>query len=140
MKLVPEMWVALLLLTIVPLSATANPDEESAQLAAKSWLGLVDVGAYDPSWVTASAVLKKAVNQRGWVSMMLRGREPYGPRVSLHMRQIKTTHNLPGAPDGNYVVIEYDSRFIKKPGAVEKITLVKEPDAVWRVADYNLNN
>jgi len=42
----------------------------------------------------------------------------------------------PGAPDGEYVVIQYDSSFENKTEAVETVTPMLDPDGVWRVSGY----
>ena len=50
--------------------------------------------------------------------------------------QYKTS--LPGAPDGEYVVIQYDTSFENKrsASAVETITPTLDKDAQWRVSGY----
>jgi hypothetical protein len=41
-----------------------------------------------------------------------------------------------GAPDGEYVVIQYDTKFDNKAAAVETVTVARGKDGVWRVAGY----
>lgn len=44
---------------------------------------------------------------------------------------------LPGAPDGEYVVIQYKASFANKESAVETITPMKEADGTtWHVSGY----
>ncbi|MGH7422575.1 MAG: DUF4019 domain-containing protein [Candidatus Methylomirabilales bacterium] len=43
---------------------------------------------------------------------------------------------MPGAPDGHYVVIQYETSFEKKASAFETITPMREKDGKWRVAGY----
>ena len=43
---------------------------------------------------------------------------------------------MPGAPDGRYVVVQYDTVFENKASAVETVTPMADPDGVWRVAGY----
>jgi hypothetical protein len=45
---------------------------------------------------------------------------------------------LSGAPDGEYVVIEYETSFEKKRNGIETITPMKDADGEWRVAGYFL--
>src|SRR3990172_8443962 len=42
----------------------------------------------------------------------------------------------PGAPDGQYVVIQYETSFERKSSAIETITPIREKDGKWRVAGY----
>jgi len=43
---------------------------------------------------------------------------------------------LPGAPDGKYVVIQYDTAFANKAAAIETITPMLDADNQWRVSGY----
>lgn len=44
--------------------------------------------------------------------------------------------SLPGAPDGKYVVIQYDTSFENKKAAVETVTPMLDKDGKWRVSGY----
>ena len=44
--------------------------------------------------------------------------------------------SLPGAPDGDYVVIQFKTSFANKKSAVETVTPMLEKDGVWRVSGY----
>lgn len=46
------------------------------------------------------------------------------------------TKKLPGAPDGEYVVIQYESSFEHKQSAVETVTPMLDKDGKWRVSGY----
>jgi hypothetical protein len=46
------------------------------------------------------------------------------------------TKSLPGAPDGEYVVIQYDTGFEHKQSAVETVTPMLDKDGKWRVSGY----
>lgn len=43
---------------------------------------------------------------------------------------------MPGAPDGEYVVVRYGSSFENKKEAGETAVMMKERDGSWRVAGY----
>jgi len=61
---------------------------------------------------------------------------PLGKVVSRKLRSRQYSEKLPGAPDGKYVVIQYETVFEKKASAVETITPMLDPDGVWRVSGY----
>ena len=48
----------------------------------------------------------------------------------------KYTTTLPGAPDGEYVVIQYQTSFERKKSAIETVTPMRDKDGKWRVAGY----
>jgi len=43
---------------------------------------------------------------------------------------------VPGAPDGKYVIIQFETSFENKASAVETVTPMQDADGVWRVAGY----
>ncbi len=44
--------------------------------------------------------------------------------------------SLPGAPDGEYVVISYETSFTNKKSAIETVTPMLDKDGKWRVSGY----
>jgi hypothetical protein len=42
----------------------------------------------------------------------------------------------PGAPDGKYVVIRYETSFRNKKAATETVTPMLDADGRWRVSGY----
>jgi len=43
---------------------------------------------------------------------------------------------LPGAPDGQYVLIQFNASFEQKAHAVETVTPMLERDGTWKVSGY----
>ena len=43
--------------------------------------------------------------------------------------------SVPGMPDGEYLIIQFDSDFENKKGVVETVTTMKE-DGVWKPMGY----
>ena len=110
--------------------------EQVAQQAAESWLALVDSGKYAESWDEASQLFKQKVTKPQWQSAIQSARSPLGKIVSRKLLSANYTQTLPGAPDGEYVVIQYQSSFENKKSAVETITPMKDKDGQWRVSGY----
>lgn len=117
-------------------AVAADKPEDAAQLAAESWLKLVDAGDYAGSWDQAAKVFKGAVKQADWVQMAGGVRTPLGKLVSRKLKSREYAEKLPGAPDGKYVVIQYDTVFESKSSAVETVTPMADPDGAWRVSGY----
>jgi hypothetical protein len=118
-----------------PVVAAEKP-EDAAQAAAESWLKQVDAGDYAGSWDQAAKAFKGAIKQADWVQMSGSVRTPLGKLVSRKLKSREYTEKIPGAPDGKYVVIQYDTVFEHKASAVETITPMADPDGVWRVSGY----
>ena len=110
--------------------------EKAALAAAQAWLKLVDEGKYTESWNEASEYFKRAITKEQWEQTIQAGREPLGKAVSRTLKSTQYATSLPGAPDGEYVVIQFDSAFTNKKTAVETITPMLDKDGMWRVSGY----
>jgi hypothetical protein len=110
--------------------------EKAAQQSAQSWLSLIDSEKYGQSWAEAASLFKQTVTQTQWESAVKAARGPLGKLQSRKLQSADYRRTLPGAPDGEYVVIQYASAFENKKSATETITPMKDKDGVWRVSGY----
>jgi hypothetical protein len=125
-----------LMFACLNLPVSAGAPEEAAQTAAEQWLALVDGGKYPESWDSLAAPFKKAVSQRKWKSTIAEIRKPLGKELSRKFKSAEYTKELPGAPEGEYVVLKFDVAFENKPSAVETVTTLLGQDLIWRVSGY----
>ena len=124
------------LLAVAAAPARAAETSEAAALqAAEAWLKLVDAGQYGASWDEASSAFRKAVSRTLWEKKAAAAREPLGKVVSRKVASKQLTHELPGAPDGTYVVLIFDTRFEHKERGVETVTMMLD-DGRFRGAGY----
>jgi len=110
--------------------------EKAAEAAALQWLALVDNGRYGDSWSQSSEVFRQAISQEQWVQALQKVRTPLGKLVSRKLSSATHAVNLPGAPEGEYVVLQFAASYENKKGAVETITPMLEKDGAWRVSGY----
>lgn len=110
--------------------------EDLAQQSAVNWLGRVDSGKHAESWQETASMFKATVSKEQWQGMMRASRDPLGKMLSRKLKSATYTKTLPGAPDGEYVVIQYDSSFEHKQSAVETVTPMLDKDGKWRVSGY----
>ena len=139
MKRIAKFVVLLSCLSLVVCSQTLLADEaaeKAAQAAAEEWLALVDQGQYAESWGTAASYFKNAVPEMQWLQSMKAARQPLGKTIARRLKSATSTTSLPGAPDGQYVVIQYVTSFENKASAVETVTPMRDPDKQWRVSGY----
>jgi Protein of unknown function (DUF4019) len=109
---------------------------EAGQKSAETWLAIVDTGDYAKSWDEAAAIFKAAVAKEQWQKALTSSRGQFGKVLSRKLKSATFTTTLPGAPDGQYVVIQYESSFENKKSAVETITPMLDKDGTWRVSGY----
>lgn len=107
-----------------------------ATAAAEAWLKLVDAAKYDESWQELAGFAQKAVKQADWAKSLDTFRTPLGKVAGRKLKSAEYFTTLPGAPDGEYVVLQFATEFEHKKAAVETITPMKEKDGKWRVSGY----
>ena len=115
---------------------TAPKPEDEARKSAEHWLDLVDGGKYGESWLSAAGYFKAAVSKERWEHSLNAVRRPLGDLVSRELKSAKYLKSLPGAPDGEYVVLQFETSFANKKTAVETVTPMLDKDGVWRVSGY----
>ncbi len=114
-----------LLLAAAPgVAGAAEANEATGAQAADAWLKLIDAGQYGASWDEASAMFRKAVSRPAWEQQARAAREPLGKVMARKLASKQLTHELPGAPDGTYVVLVYDTRFEHKERGHETVTVM----------------
>ncbi|MDL2716821.1 MAG: DUF4019 domain-containing protein [Acidobacteriota bacterium] len=125
-----------LLLTAFASRADDADGVPKATAAARAWLALTDSGKYGASWGAAATVFQGAVTKESWEKALVSVRTPLGAVRSRKLKSATFTHELPRAPKGDYVVVEYDTEFENRPGAVETVTPMLEKDGSWKVSGY----
>jgi len=122
----------------LPLVSCAGDKEakKEALKSAESWLKLVDNGEYGQSWEDASNLFQQAITKEAWITTIKGVRPPLGKVESRKLESAAYATQLPGAPDGEYVVIQFNTVFENKANAVETITPMKDPDGSWKVSGY----
>ena len=115
---------------------SADGDVAKATAAATSWLALTDTGKYGQGWEAAAALLRGAVTKSAFIRQLQGVRTPFGLALSRKVLSATPTHHAPGAPDGDYVVIQFETAFKNKAHAIETVTPMKEKDGAWRVSGY----
>jgi hypothetical protein len=125
-----------LLLVGLPAYAAESDAVPKAQASAKAWLAMTDSGKYAESWNGASTLFKTAITKADWEKAAGKARSPLGALKSRTLKSATFARTLPGAPDGEYVVIQYATAFENKASATETITPMLDKDGSWRVSGY----
>ena len=110
--------------------------EEAAVEVAKAWLAHIDEGNYGESWETAAVYFKNAITKENWEQALTAVRKPLGRLVSRKLSSKTYMESIPGAPDGEYVVIQFKTSFENKKSGIETVTPKLDRDGKWRVSGY----
>ena len=122
------------LIAAVAVVAQASPTA-APEAAAAQWIALVDGAKWADSWTAAGATFQGQVTRDQWATAIGPVRTPLGAVSSRKLKQVTATRTLPGAPDGDYRVVEYSTDFAARPGATETLLLTAEGGS-WKVNGY----
>ncbi len=122
------------LIGAVPLPAD---DEADAQEAVEAWLAVHDAGRYEETWDMAAQFVKGQLSREQWKKRMSAALAPLGKVESRVLHAANPASELPGMPDGKYVVFEYKTEFENKKSAIETIIPMVE-DGQWKVMTYRV--
>lgn len=117
--------------------APRKDDVPRAREAARSFLVPVDAGLYADSWENAAAYTKSIVPKAAWENGIRSIRGSIGEVRSRALRKSEYTRDLAGAPIGEYLVVQFETRFEKRPEpAMETVVTMRQKDGAWRVSGY----
>ena len=128
--------VAMVMMTGIVLAGGNEEKEAKAITSGKQWLSLCDQAKYSESWKQAATYFKNAVKKEQWKQMAAAVRAPLGKVEKRDVKSKTYQTKVPGAPDGEYVIIQFNSVFENKKEAVETVTMMMDKDRGWRVSGY----
>lgn len=128
--------LVLLLATGMQAASADEAKERAAAAGAVQWLVMVDAGQYAKSWQEAAGYFRNAITRDSWEQSVGAVRKPLGKVVSRNVKSMTYTKSLPGAPEGEYVVVQFETVFEHKASAVETVTPMLDSDGRWRVSGY----
>lgn len=118
-----------------PPAVEAGPGQAEAAAAAAAWLALLDRSDWTGSWETASALFQTQVSSADWATTVGQVRGPLGAVTSRTPLAAEYSTALPGAPAGEYWVIQSSTAFANMATATETVILVRE-GGDWKVIGY----
>lgn len=128
--------VLLLLLFSCAVSADDSAVLKAVESSARAWLAMTDEELYADSWKTASPHFQQNKSERDWIETAGNLRKPLGAVVNRYIATAGYNKEPSGLPKGEYIIVQFYATFKNKALALETLTLTKENDDSWRVADY----
>ncbi len=113
-----------------------GPANKFAVKSCNSILMTIDRGGYNESFNKSATYFKNAVGSSAkWAAALTAVRKPLGDCISRTNISSVYTNQLPGAPDGNYVIVQYKTIFKNKKNSIETAVVLNE-DNTWKLAGY----
>jgi uncharacterized protein DUF4019 len=127
------------LFSAAPCVWAADRTEAAAESAFRAWLALVDSRNYAESWNMASSLFRQSIPQSQWQTATENARAPLGALISRKLRSATFTRTVPGAPEGECVIVIFTSSFETKDNGIETVTSMVDADGTWRVSGYYIS-
>ncbi len=115
--------------------ASATSSESAALKSALEWVALVDQQRWEQSWGSAGTLFKSQVTAASWAASVQPVRKPLGAVSTRTLQSAKKHSSLPGAPAGEYEMVEFKTSFANKKNALETVVLTREISG-WKVIGY----
>jgi hypothetical protein len=115
-----------------------TPDSEKIDLAqpvAIAFLQMIDAGQYGQSWQSASRLMQERVSQQAWEEKLKDARTRSGQLVSRDRTSATYSTEAQDSPEGEYIMLIYDSRFEHAEDVSEYVTVMRDGED-WKVAGY----
>ena len=127
--------LALLLCLAAAPAFSSEAKTRAAEQEAGKRLALIDGRQYRESWERAAALFKRQVSRKQWLQAMAAARTPLGDMQGRKLLSATYATSLPGAPDGEYIVLQFQTRFEHKQNPIETVTPMLYAGN-WRVSGY----
>lgn len=124
--------VATLLLSLF---TQVHASTNAAEAVALAWLEAIDSGQYKQAWEASSPILQRPLSPYMLERTIGAARRDFGAVESRQRVRVSRERSMPGAPDGDYMVFTFLTRFENKARSIETITPHLEEGA-WRVSGY----
>lgn len=116
---------------------SANFSFSQAIHQAEQFISLVDNQDYQAAYNSASDIFKISTLEQGWIVERGRSDELLGHVLDRQLISVKARDSYPGLPDGDYLLVYFETRTERKAKAAEVLLLTKESDR-WAVCSYRL--
>ncbi len=110
-------------------------DELAAQRQALGFLGYLDQGRFADSYAYTSMLIRTQLDRDAFSTQIQKTRVNTGALQSRELIDSAYSTTVPGAPEGQYVILHYHASFANRQDAVETVTLAFAK-GYWRVAGY----
>ncbi|SDN86067.1 DUF4019 domain-containing protein [Vreelandella arcis] len=120
-------------LLVLPMPAYSHTNE--AEAAALAWLEAVDNGNYEHAWETSSTLLQAPLSAGMLARTVELARRDFGEVESRKRVRVTREKSMPGAPEGDYAVYMFQTRFENQSGIIETVTPYLE-GGTWKVSGY----
>ncbi len=119
------------------LTVFAEIPSSAALTKAERFVGILDSRNYDRAYLQTSDLLKLRTPQTEWIRQQEIAFQLLGDVRERQLSTVKARAVYPGLPDGNYLIVCFETRTAHKVKAIE-VVLLKEEETDWQVCNYSI--
>ena len=124
-----------LLMPVAALAADASADATALQRLARIGRSGQLCAKAGPN---SSSLMHARISADQWAQSAKPIHETLGPMVSREPTGVDFLKSLPGAPDADYAIVHFKTKFEKKADAKETVTMMMD-GGKWKSAGYFIN-
>ena len=110
-------------------------DEQAAERQALGFVGYLDHGRYADSYAYTGMLIRAQLDRDSFAKQLEKARAGTGALLSRELIDASYATTVPGAPEGQYVVLHYSASFANRQETLETLTLAFAK-GYWRVSGY----
>ena len=129
--------VALCLSFLLSFTCFAETFSSQAISIAETFSATIDDKNYQAAYQSGSKLLHLTSTENQWISEIGRTREVLGTALQRKLKAVKSIATYPGLPDGEYMLVYFETKMEHKEKAAE-VLLVAQIDGAWKVCSYHL--
>ena len=119
-----------------PAADPHTAEEQAAERQALGFLGYLDHGLFADSYAYTGMLIRAQLDRDAFAKQIEeKVRAGVGALLSRELIDASYTTTVPGAPEGQYVVLDYGASFANRQQAMETVTLAFAK-GYWRVSGY----
>lgn len=109
----------------------------AALLQAEAFVAVIDKGDYLSAYASGLPFIRFQARQDEWIADQEMAVEFLGKVIDRQLMTVRSRDSYPGLPDGNYLVVSYESRTEHKVKAIE-VLLLSQQNQGWQVCRYSV--
>jgi len=107
--------------------------------SSKQWFVLIDAGKSSGSWKTVAKYFRTAISREQWPHSLGAVRRTLGDLASRKLKSATYTKSIPGQPDGEQMVLQFETSFANSKMPYEMVTPKLDWHGKWRVCGYRIH-
>ncbi len=128
-------FISTVLLILISVGCGAESFPVEAITTAENFVIKIDSEQYKEAYSKASPLLRSLSTEEEWIKQIKPIRTILGPVSHRSIKAIKKTEAYPGLPDGQYVLVYFETE-MKNKGKAAEIVLIVKTDNAWQPCSY----